>query len=174
MIERRYYGEFGGAYLPEILVSTFEELAAAFQEAKEDPGFWEEYKDFMSTYSCRPTPLTFAENLTEYFGGPRMYIKREDLNHTGAHKINNVMGQGLLVKRMGKTPRDRRDRRRSARRGHGHHGRQIRIQLHHLYGRAGRCPAAAQCVLDGTPGCAGRAGSRRLPDIKRCHQCGLA
>ena len=102
MLETRYYGEFGGAYLPEILVSTFEELAAAFQEGKGDPGFWQEYKNLMSTYSCRPTPLTFAENLTGYFGGPRMYIKREDLNHTGAHKVNNVMGQGLLVKRMGK------------------------------------------------------------------------
>jgi tryptophan synthase beta chain len=103
MLETRYYGEFGGAYLPEILVSTFEALAAAFRDAKEDPGFWQEYKHLMSTYSCRPTPLTLAENLSRYFGGPRMYIKREDLNHTGAHKANNVMGQGLLVKRMGKS-----------------------------------------------------------------------
>ncbi len=103
MITTRYYGQFGGAYIPEILVSTISELISAFQEAKEDPGFWQEYMDTMSTYSCRPTPLTFAENLTEYLGGPRIYIKREDLNHTGAHKINNVIGQGLLVKRMGKT-----------------------------------------------------------------------
>ncbi len=103
MLETRYYGQFGGAYLPEILASTFEELAAAFQEAREDSGFWEKYKNLMSTYSCRPTPLTLAENLTRHFGGARIYIKREDLNHTGAHKANNVMGQGLLVKRMGKT-----------------------------------------------------------------------
>jgi len=102
MTERGYYGEFGGAYIPEILVSTFQQLAAAFNEAKADPVFWEEYEYIMSTYSCRPTPLTFAENLTKYFGGPRIYIKREDLNHTGAHKANNVIGQGLLVKRMGK------------------------------------------------------------------------
>jgi len=102
MTERGYYGEFGGAYIPEILVSTFQQLAAAFNDAKADPVFWEEYEDVMSTYSCRPTPLTFAENLTKYFEGPRIYIKREDLNHTGAHKINNVIGQGLLVKRMGK------------------------------------------------------------------------
>lgn len=115
MLETRYYGEFGGAYLPEILVSTFEELAAAFRDAKDDPGFWEEYKTLMSTYSCRPTPLTFAENLSRHFGGPRMYIKREDLNHTGAHKANNVMGQGLLVKRMGK-------RRVIAETGAGQHG----------------------------------------------------
>jgi tryptophan synthase beta chain len=103
MIDRRYYGQFGGAFIPEILVSTFDQLVKAFQEARDDPAFWKEYEQLMSTYSCRPTPLTFAENLTDHFGGPRIYIKREDLNHTGAHKANNVMGQGLLVKRMGKS-----------------------------------------------------------------------
>jgi tryptophan synthase beta chain len=103
MIDRGYYGELGGAYIPEILFSTFEELIAAFEKAKNDPSFWQEYVNMMSTYSCRPTPLTFAENLTRHFAGPRIYIKREDLNHTGAHKANNVMGQGLLVKRMGKS-----------------------------------------------------------------------
>jgi tryptophan synthase beta chain len=102
MIKTHYYGEFGGAYIPEILVSTFDQLVAAFEDAKADPDFWKEYEDLMSTYSCRPTPLTFAQNLTAHFGGPQIYIKREDLNHTGAHKANNVMGQGLLVKRMGK------------------------------------------------------------------------
>ena len=103
MLQPKYYGEFGGVYIPEILVSTFEQLVKAFEEAKADPLFWKEYEDIMTTYSCRPTPLTFAENLTAHFGGARIYIKREDLNHTGAHKANNVMGQGLLVKRMGKT-----------------------------------------------------------------------
>ncbi|MBW2193706.1 MAG: tryptophan synthase subunit beta [Deltaproteobacteria bacterium] len=103
MFERGYYDGFGGAYLPEILVATFEELDEIFQSAKNDPAFWKEYEDIMSSYSCRPTPLTFAQNLTALFGGARIYVKREDLNHTGAHKANNVMGQGLLVKRMGKT-----------------------------------------------------------------------
>ncbi len=103
MINRGYYGQFGGAYIPEVLVSTFEELVEEFQKARNDPTFWQEYVEIMSTYSCRPTPLTFAHNLTRYFNGPRIYIKREDLNHTGAHKANNVMGQGLLVKRMGKS-----------------------------------------------------------------------
>ena len=98
-----YYADFGGAFLPEILVSTFDELTAAFAKAKADPAFWEEYAALMGSYSCRPTPLTFAENLTRHLGGARIYVKREDLNHTGAHKANNVMGQGLLVKRMGKT-----------------------------------------------------------------------
>jgi len=103
MINRGYYDGFGGAFLPEILVATFDDLEDKFIKAKNDPFFWKEYTDIMSTYSCRPTPITFAENLTNHFNGARIYIKREDLNHTGAHKANNVMGQGLLVKRMGKT-----------------------------------------------------------------------
>ncbi|MGD9081950.1 MAG: tryptophan synthase subunit beta [Desulfobacterales bacterium] len=103
MKDRGYYQRFGGAFLPEILIATFDELEETFQKAKNDPDFWKEYVDIMSTYSCRPTPVTFAENLTRHFGGARIYIKREDLNHTGAHKANNVMGQGLLVKRMGKS-----------------------------------------------------------------------
>ena len=103
MNHRGYYSGFGGAFLPEILTTTFDELAAAFNDAKADPNFWQEYETLMSTYSCRPTPLTYAGNLTRHFGGARSYVKREDLNHTGAHKANNVMGQGLLVQRMGKT-----------------------------------------------------------------------
>ncbi len=103
MDNRGYYAGFGGAYIPEILVATFDELEETFRQAKNDPKFWQEYTQLMSTYSCRPTPLTFAENLTRHFGGAKIYIKREDLNHTGAHKANNVIGQGLLVKRMGKT-----------------------------------------------------------------------
>jgi len=98
-----YYGPWGGAFIPEVLHETFRELNAAFEGARADAGFWERYVSLMATYSCRPTPLTFAENLTRRFGGARIYIKREDLNHTGAHKANNVMGQGLLVRRMGKT-----------------------------------------------------------------------
>jgi len=115
MIQNRYYGDFGGTYIPEILVATFEQLVTAFNDARSDPDFWKEYENLMSTYSGRPTPLTFAENLTGHFGGPRFYIKREDLNHTGAHKANNVMGQGLLVKCMGK-------RRVIAETGAGQHG----------------------------------------------------
>ena len=102
MLERGYYGRFGGAYIPEILVATFDELESAYRAAKADPAFWAAYESLMSSYSCRPTPITYAENLTNHFGGARIFIKREDLNHTGAHKANNVMGQGLLMKRMGK------------------------------------------------------------------------
>ena len=112
---RGYYGKFGGAYVPETLTSTFRDLEAAFAAAQADPSFWNEYESLMGEYSCRPTPLTFAENLTAHFGGARIFIKREDLNHTGAHKANNVMGQGLLVRRMGK-------RRVIAETGAGQHG----------------------------------------------------
>ena len=113
--ERGYFQGFGGAYIPEVLHATFEQLTVAFEEARRDPSFWAEYLELMGSYSCRPTPLTFAENLTKHFGGARIYIKREDLNHTGAHKANNVMGQGLLVKRLGK-------RRVIAETGAGQHG----------------------------------------------------
>ena len=103
MKKKGYYGNWGGKFIPEVLHQTFEELEREYRKARQDPAFWQEYLELMSTYSCRPTPLTFAENLSNHFGGARIYIKREDLNHTGAHKANNVMGQGLLVKRMGKT-----------------------------------------------------------------------
>jgi tryptophan synthase beta chain len=110
-----YYSDFGGAFIPEILVATFEELTRAYQTARADPTFFREYEALMSSFSCRPTPITFAENLSAHFGGARIYVKREDLNHTGAHKANNVMGQGLLVRRMGK-------RRVIAETGAGQHG----------------------------------------------------
>ena len=99
-----YYGDYGGKFIPEILTTTFDELIEAFQEAKADPKFWKEYVNVMQTYSCRPTPVTRLDNFSEMLGGRfEIYCKREDLNHTGAHKANNVMGQGLLVKRMGKS-----------------------------------------------------------------------
>jgi tryptophan synthase beta chain len=115
MKNRGYFNQFGGAFIPEILVPTFDQLEAAYLEAKADPAFWQEYVNLMSTYSCRATPITYAENLTKHLGGAKIYIKREDLNHTGAHKANNVMGQGLLTKRMGK-------RRVIAETGAGQHG----------------------------------------------------
>jgi tryptophan synthase beta chain len=102
MNDTGYYGNWGGAFIPEVLYETFRELKEVFAAARADPAFWQEYLALMSNYSCRPTPLTRADNLAEHFGGARIFIKREDLNHTGAHKANNVMGQGLLVKRMGK------------------------------------------------------------------------
>ena len=97
-----YYGPYGGAFVPEILRTTLDQLIAAFEASRKDPDFWTEFVTIMQTYSCRPTPLTPLENLSDELGGARILLKREDLNHTGAHKANNVMGQGLLVRRMGK------------------------------------------------------------------------
>jgi len=97
-----YYGSYGGAFVPEILRTTLDELTGAFEEARRDPSLWEEFVHVMGSYSCRPTPITPLDNLSRITGGARIFLKREDLNHTGAHKINNVMGQGLLVRRMGK------------------------------------------------------------------------
>ncbi|MCW5213549.1 tryptophan synthase subunit beta, partial [Desulfobulbus sp. TB] len=102
MMKKGYFGQWGGAFIPEVLHQTFTELNKAYRAARADEQFWQEYVDLMGNYSCRPTPLTFTENLSDHLGGARVYIKREDLNHTGAHKANNVMGQGLLVRRMGK------------------------------------------------------------------------
>lgn len=96
-----YFGQFGGMFIPEILHEVFRDLEAAYESL--DAEFYAEYKEELSSFSCRPTPLMLARNLTRYFGGPKIYIKREDLNHTGAHKLNNVVGQGLLVQRIGKT-----------------------------------------------------------------------
>ncbi|MAS41380.1 MAG: tryptophan synthase subunit beta [Porticoccaceae bacterium] len=98
-----YYGAYGGCFLPEILTSTIEELRECFRACKADPAFWREYVEVMQSYSGRPTPVTRLDNLSRHLGGAQIYVKREDLNHTGSHKINNVMGQGLLCKRLGKT-----------------------------------------------------------------------
>ena len=98
-----YYGEYGGAFIPEILRTTLDELTQVFEDARRDYSFWTEFEQVMRTYSCRPTPITLLENLSREVGGARIFLKREDLNHTGAHKVNNVMGQGLLVRRMGKS-----------------------------------------------------------------------
>ncbi|SNX55285.1 tryptophan synthase subunit beta [Thermoanaerobacterium sp. RBIITD] len=96
------FGKFGGQYVPETIMNALIELEEEFYKAKEDENFINEYKYYLKEYSGRPTPLYFAENLTKRMNGAKIYLKREDLNHTGAHKINNVLGQILLAKRMGK------------------------------------------------------------------------
>ncbi len=98
-----YYGQFGGTFLPEILTTTVEELGDCFHTCKKDPAFWAEYEQLMREYSGRPTPVTHLPNLSKQLGGAQIYVKREDLNHTGSHKINNVIGQGLLTRRLGKS-----------------------------------------------------------------------
>jgi tryptophan synthase beta chain len=97
------FGPYGGAYIPETLAPAVAALDAAYQAAKNDPAFWQEFDHLQRTYTGRPTALTYAARLTAHCGGARIFLKREDLAHTGAHKINNALGQGLLAQRMGKT-----------------------------------------------------------------------
>ncbi|MGG0238756.1 tryptophan synthase subunit beta [Bacillus rhizoplanae] len=100
--EKGHYGIYGGRYVPETLMQSVLELEAAYKEAMQDEAFGQELEHYLQTYVGRETPLYFAENLTKYCGGAKIYLKREDLNHTGAHKINNTIGQALLAVRMGK------------------------------------------------------------------------
>ena len=100
--ERGYYGVYGGSYVPETLVAPLEELVASYEEARKDPIFISRLQILLTEYVGRPTPLTEAKRLTASVGGARIFLKREDLAHTGAHKINNALGQALLALRMGK------------------------------------------------------------------------
>ena len=101
-IKKRYFGKYGGRYIPEVLYPAFEELEAAYEGLKDDKEFWEELARLHKDYIGRPTPLYFAENLTGHFKGAQLYFKMEGNAHTGAHKINNAIGQALLAKKMGK------------------------------------------------------------------------
>ena len=98
-----FFGKFGGCYMPESLMPALQELEQAFNTVRHKPEFWAEYQQILTEFVGRPSPLFYAKNLTAYAGGARIYFKREDLNHTGAHKINNCVGQILLAKFMGKT-----------------------------------------------------------------------
>lgn len=102
-MKRGKFGQYGGRYVPEMLIPVLEELEAAYDEAKKDPEFKKEFLDLLKNFCGRPTPLTYAANLTKLLGGAKIYLKNEGLNHTGAHKITHCVGQGLLAKRMGKT-----------------------------------------------------------------------
>jgi tryptophan synthase beta chain len=110
-----HFGPYGGRFVPEILMAPIEDLEKAYLEARDDPAFQAELADLLRNYAGRPTPLSFAKRLTEQLGGARIYLKREDLLHTGAHKINNCLGQALVARRMGK-------RRIIAETGAGQHG----------------------------------------------------
>ena len=115
MNAKGYFGEFGGFYVPEILVNALSELQREYESIKGDEQFRAELDGLLKTYAGRPTPLYFCRRLTERLGGPRIYLKREDLAHTGSHKINNALGQALMAKRLGK-------RRVIAETGAGQHG----------------------------------------------------
>lgn len=98
-----YYGGFGGRFVPESLIAALDELEAAYLSARQDPEFQRELARLHRDYTGRPSIITEATRYSEYCGGARIFLKREDLNHTGSHKINNVIGQALLAKRIGKT-----------------------------------------------------------------------
>ena len=97
------YGKYGGKFVPETLISALDELESAYNKLRNDNNFIEELNELQSTYNGRPTPLTFSERLTEHYGGAKVYLKREDLCHTGAHKLNNALGQILIAKYLGKS-----------------------------------------------------------------------
>lgn len=103
MTEKGYFGQFGGSFVPEAIQVLLDELEVTFETYRKDEGFLAEYQHYLKDYAGRETPLYFAESLTKQFGGAKIYLKREDLNHLGSHKLNNVLGQVLLAKRMGKT-----------------------------------------------------------------------
>lgn len=104
MVENKgYFGQFGGSFVPELIQVLLDELEGTFEKYKKDPEFLAEYHRYLADYAGRETPLYFAESLTDYLGGAKIYLKRENLNHLGSHKLNNVLGQILLAKRMGKT-----------------------------------------------------------------------
>ena len=98
-----HFGPYGGIFVGETLIAAVEELAQVYQELSSNEAFWSEFDSELKHYVGRPSPLYFAERLTAACGGARIYLKREDLNHTGAHKVNNTIGQALLAKHMGKT-----------------------------------------------------------------------
>ena len=110
-----HFGPYGGRYVPETLMAPLEDVERAWRESRQDPAFQAELQELLETYAGRPTPLYLARRLSGLLGGARIYLKREDLLHTGAHKINNCLGQGLLARRMGK-------RRIIAETGAGQHG----------------------------------------------------
>lgn len=100
--DKGYFGEYGGSFVPEALQKVMDEVAAKYEEISQDPAFVQELADLNAHYTGRPSPVTFAKNLSDAVGGAKIYLKREDLNHTGAHKINHCLGEVLLAKRMGK------------------------------------------------------------------------
>jgi len=157
---------FGGRYVAETLMPALIEVERAYREAKADPAFRAELETILRDYVGRPSPLYLARRLTGAFGGAKVYLKREDLNHTGAHKINNTIGQGLLARRMGKQ-RLMAEPAPASMGGHRHRGGAVRHGVRRLHGRRGHRPAGAERQADATARRAGHpvsSGTRTLKD----------
>ena len=146
------FGEFGGQFVPDALKEALDYLAEAYLKAKADPEFYEELNYYLKHYVGRPSPLYHARRLSENLGGAQIYLKREDLNHTGAHKINNVIGQVLLAKRMGIKRGDCRDRGRAAWSCHSDCVCAFRYGLCRLAWERKIPGAKPECLSDGTFG----------------------
>jgi len=129
-----YFGKYGGMFVPETLMPALEELKKEFFAATKDKKFKAELKRFLTEFAGRPTELYYAEKLTKYLNGPKIYLKREDMTHTGSHKINNCVGQGLMALRMGKTYHSR-DRGGSTWCCNSYSGGKIRHQVRRFHGR---------------------------------------
>ena len=169
-----HFGPYGGRFVPEALVAAIDELTAAFESAPADASFRAEFDRLLRDYTGRPSPLTDVPTFSEHAGGARVLLKREDLNHTGSHKINNVLGQALLTQRIGK-------RRVIAETGAGQHGvatataaRAVRSRVHGLHGRGGHPAAGAQRGPDAAARRRGDSGDDRLAHAQGRHQRGDA
>jgi len=150
------FGVYGGRYVPETLMAALEELEREYEKAKRDPKFQKRLEVLLRTYAGRPTPLFFAKRLTEKLGGAKIYLKREDLLHTGAHKINNCIGQALLVERMGK-PRVIAETGPGSTGGHGDGLCPAGIRVRGVYGHRRHAAPGIECIPHAA---AGRGGPR--------------
>ena len=168
-----YFGAFGGKFIPEALVAAVDEVAVEYDKAKADPAFAAELDDLLVNYTGRPSPLTEVPRFAEHAGGARIFLKREDLNHTGSHKINNVLGPGPAHQAHGQDPRHRRDRRRPARRRHRHRLRALRPRVHHLHGRDRHPAPGAQRGPDAHARRRGHRREVRQPHPQGRHQRGV-
>ena len=165
-----HFGPYGGRFVPEVLMAPLEDLERAYLEAAADPAFQAELADLLHNYAGRPTPLYYAKRLSESLGGARIYLKREDLLHTGAHKINNCLGQALLARRMGK-------KRIIAETGAGQHGVAtatvcafVRSGMHCIYGHRRHAPPAPQRLPHAPAGIESGGCRQWQPNAQGCHQ----
>ena len=155
------FGIHGGQYIPETLMNAVIELEEAYNHYKNDPEFNRELTELLNDYAGRPSRLYYAEKMTKDLGGAKIYLKREDLNHTGAHKINNVLGQALLAKKMGKT-------RLIAETGHRHRRRPDGHGVRGIHGRGGHKASGAQCIPHASARSRGYPCNIRYSHIKGC------
>ena len=160
------FGIHGGQYIPETLMNAVIELEEAYEHYKKDPEFIKELDTLLHEYVGRPSGLYYAAHMTEDLGGAKIYLKREDLNHTGSHKLNNALGQALLAKKMGKT-------RLIAETGAGQHGvatATVAALLGIFHGKSGYRQAGFECIPHGIIRGESTCCDKRHTDIKRCRQ----